>query len=203
MSIRFTASIGFLTGVIFIVGFIVLFIFNPQTYEELNNLSLASYNIHGMHSRLWIATIYSITGLLNVVFSIGLFWNGFKKSASLVGNILLIACGIIWSSFGFFVYDPTTDMSIHMLLIRLIVFIIASLTGLLLLGVEYSRLAQNQFLKWFTLLSASLIALLSFLSNFIYNDETWIRTNLSLIVYFVWLSVFGFSVFRDRYQHSS
>ncbi|NBW34918.1 MAG: hypothetical protein EBR30_07850 [Cytophagia bacterium] len=198
MSFRLTSFVGILTGVFFIIGFAILFVLNPQTYEELNNLSLASYNILGMHARLWAAVVYGITGLLNIIFCVGLLKDKSNSSAGLIGKILLIVSGVTWLSFGLMDYNPTTDIADHILLIRLIVIITASFVGLLLLGIEYDRIVRDKFLKWFTLSSAGLISLISILSIFVYNDDTWIRTNVSLTTYFVWFTVFGLRTLRKE-----
>jgi hypothetical protein len=191
MSLRLTSLIGILTGVFFIGGFATLFVLNPQTYEELNNLSLASYNIPGMNAKSMAVAVYGMTGLLNIIFCIGLLQDKSSSSVSLIGKILFIGSGLIWLSFGLIDYDPTTAIANHLLLIRIIMMIAACLVGFILLGIEYDRIAQDRFLKWFTLSSAGLISLLSFLSLFVFNDDTWIRTNISLAAYFIWFIVFG------------
>jgi hypothetical protein len=191
MRLRLTSLIAILTGVFFIVGFAILFVLNPQTYEELNNLSLASYNIPGMNARVWVVSMYVITGLLIIIFCGSLIKDKLHLSEGFIGKILIAVSGLVWLSFGIFDSNPTIDLSIHVLLIRLVVFLISSCIGLLLLGVGYHRIAQDKFLKWFTLSSAALIALISLLSIFVYNDDTWVRTNVSLTTYFVWFTVFG------------
>jgi hypothetical protein len=197
MGLRLTSITGILLGFFFVAGFAILFLLNPQTYDELNNLSIAAYNIPGMDAQLWAASLYAVTGSLNIIFCIGLLKDGPNKSAGLIGKIMLIASGVIWMSFGLVAYNPATDIANHMLLIRLIAMITASFIGLLLLGVEYDKIARDKFLKWFTLLCAGLIFLISILSIFIYNDDTWVRTNISLTTYFVWFTVFGLRTLRE------
>jgi hypothetical protein len=183
---------GIFTGFFFLVGIVVLFYLNPQTYVELNNLSLAAYNISGMDARLWAASIlYGITGIFNVIFCTIILRDLPIKSASLIGMLLLLVCGAIWLSFGLLTYNPTADISNHILLIRLIVLISSSFFGLLLVGFEYEIVAKDKFLKWYTLSCAGLILFLSLLSVFIYNDNTWIRTNTSVVIYFTWFTVFS------------
>jgi hypothetical protein len=190
---------GILTGICFLAGLAVLFVLNPQTYEELNNLSLASYNIIGMNSRLWAAIVtYGAAGLFNVLFCFGLLKGNTQWSVSAIGKVLLLICGLIWMSFGIFTYDPTIEIAIHLQMARLIALIIASIVGLLLLGSEYNKEFSGKGLKLFTLLSASLILLFSFLSTFVYNDDTWIRTNASLVIYFVWFFVIGLHIYLRR-----
>lgn len=83
--------IGGVCRIIFLIGLTVLFILNPQAREELNNLSLASYNISGMNAQTWAAVIvYGGTGLLNIIFCIGLFRDRPHSPVSLTGKILLM-----------------------------------------------------------------------------------------------------------------
>lgn len=49
MGLRLTSITGILVGFFFVAGFAILFLLNPQTYDELNNLSIAAYNIPGMN----------------------------------------------------------------------------------------------------------------------------------------------------------
>jgi hypothetical protein len=192
MSFRLTSIIGVLTGVVFIGGLVILFILNPLTYEELNNLSLASYNLIGMDAKNWAAfVVYGMAGLMNVLFSIGLLMDKSNTSACLIGKIMLVISGLIWMSFGFLDYDPTTNEGNYLLLIRLAVMITLNSVALILLSVDYYRIRKNDFLKIFSLSGGVLMLFLGFLSVFIYSDATWIRTNILLITYFVWITVFG------------
>ncbi len=54
MNGRLVGILGIATTMIFTIGFIGLFIYNPITYEELNNVSLAQYNLIGMNGRLLV-----------------------------------------------------------------------------------------------------------------------------------------------------
>lgn len=183
---------GVLTPLFFVIGFVVLFILNPQAYEELNNLSLAAYNIVGMDTRWLSVIIYSTVGILNVVVCVGLFLNVRNKSEIVIGKVSLLICGMIWFSFAVFPYDPMTDnFSNHLLLVRVIGFIITSIFGLIFLGVDFGEISKDKFLKRYTILSGFLILVLGTLSTFVYNDATWIRTNASFTIYFVWFGVFG------------
>jgi hypothetical protein len=176
----------------FFIGFLVLFKINPQTYNELNNLSLAAYNIVGMKYRLWAAcAIYGTIGLLNIIFCASLFLSTPNKSAFLIGKILMLVAGLVWLSFAILPYDPETEIGNHLLLIRVIVMIMASLMGLIFIGSEMHYLSTGRFLKWYTLLSGFSILALGFMSTFVYNDTTWIRTNISFTIYFTWFGVLG------------
>lgn len=196
MSLRFIGLIGILTGIFFFGGLTMLFILNPQTYEELNNLSLASYNITGMSCQLWAAIVlYGMTGLLNIAFCVGILKGDKQLSAGLVGKILLLVCGLTWISFGVFPYNFEEQLANHLLMIRLIVLIIGCVTSFFLLANDYRIVSQDKLLKWLTISCATLILLLGTLSTFVYNDNTWVRTNISLVIYFSWFVAFGLRVY--------
>lgn len=183
---------GMLITSFFFIGFLVLFKLNPQTYDELNNLSLTAYNIVGMKYRLWAAcATYGAVGLLNIIFCVGLFLSTPNKSAFLIGKILMFVAGLVWLSFAILPYDPETEIGNHVLLIRVIAMVMASMLGLIFLGSEIEYLSKNRILKWYTMASGLSILFLSFLSAFVYNDTTWIRTNISFVIYFSWFGVFG------------
>lgn len=183
---------GILITLFFLISFLVLFKLNPQTYDELNNLSLTAYNIVGMKYRLWAAcAIYGGIGLLNIIFCTSLFLGTPNKSAFLIGKILMLAAGLIWLSFAILPYNPETEIGNNLLLIRVIAMIVTSMIGLIFLGSEIENLSKGIILKWFTLGSGLSILLLSIMSTFVYNDTTWIRTNISFVIYFAWFGVFG------------
>ncbi|MBS1557030.1 MAG: hypothetical protein JSU09_19075 [Bacteroidetes bacterium] len=191
MTDKLIGTLGTLTTILFIVGFVGLFIINPQTYEELKNLSISGYNLDGMNAENWIKTFYIIVGLLNIVVAVGLFKMSDNKSIIVGGKILLLISGVIWTTFGLINYDPNTDFGNHLLAQRTIAILATGHVGLILIGAEMERICKDKFLKYFTLAAAGTILLLSLLSMFVYWDETWIRTNISLTIYFVWFGVFG------------
>ena len=112
MTDKLIGGLGTLTTILFIVGFVGLFIINPQTYEELNNLSISGYNLDGMNAENWIKTFYIIVGLLNIIVALGLFRMSDNKSIIVGGKILLLISGVIWTTFGLINYDPNTDLGI-------------------------------------------------------------------------------------------
>ncbi|MCA2662879.1 MAG: hypothetical protein IM498_09790, partial [Microcystis sp. M064S2] len=136
-------------------------------------------------------TFYIIVGLLNIVIALGLFRISDTKSIIVGGKILLLVSGVIWTTFGLINYDPNTDFGNHLLAQRTIAILATGLLGLILIGAEMEKIRKDKFLKYFTLAAAGTMLLLSLLSVFVYWDETWIRTNISLTIYFVWFGVFG------------
>jgi hypothetical protein len=191
MNRRLVRTFGLGTTIIFAIGFIGLFIYNPITYEELNNVSLTQYNLIGMNGRLWLICVNYITvGLLIAFFAIGLF--GITKNNSIIvgGKILLLLSGLIWTSFGIIPYDNQTDLGNHLMLIRTIAVLLTGALGLLILGAEMELISKDKFLKYYTLATAFLILLIGIASTFSI-DVTWTRTNISLTVFFLWFGIFG------------
>jgi uncharacterized membrane protein YuzA (DUF378 family) len=197
MTDKLTGTFGTLTTILFVVGFVGLFIINPQTYEELNNLSISGYNLDGMNAENWIKIFYIIVGLLNVIVAVGLFKMSDNKSIIVAGKILLLISGVIWTTFGL-INNDLSDFGTHLLAMRTIVILTTGLFGLLILGAEIEKILNDKFLKYYTLATAGTILLLSILSIFVYWDETWIRTNISLTIYFVWFGVFGIKILQKK-----
>jgi hypothetical protein len=192
MTDRLIGTLGLLTTIIFVAGFITLFIYNPITYEELNNVSLTQYNLIGMNGRLWLIYVNYITvGLLSCIFTIGLFTMPKNNSIVVSGKTLILLSGVIWTSFGLIPWDMNTDFGNYVMLIRTIAILVTAPIGLLFLGAEFERIHMDKFLKYYSLTTAGAILLLGALSTFVFWDKTWIRTNISLTIYFIWFGVFG------------
>jgi uncharacterized membrane protein YuzA (DUF378 family) len=204
MTDKLIGTLGTLTTILFTIGFVGLFIINPQTYEELNNLSISGYNLDGMTAENWIKSFYIIVGLLNVIVAVGLFKMSDNKSIIVGGKILLLISGFIWTTFGLINYD-LSDFGNHLLAMRTIALLTTGLFGLIILGAEIEKILNDKFLKYYTLVTAGTILLLSILSIFVFSDETWIRTNISLTVYFLWFGVFGMKILQKKAsaQHSA
>jgi hypothetical protein len=185
--------IGLLITILFISGFLTLFIFNPQTLEEVDNItSIASYNLSGMNGR-WLAAYfnYLTIGLLNLVFGVGLFKLSKNDLPVVIGKILILIAGLIWTSFGLMSWDPNSDTGIHTVMIRVITLLLIAPLGLIFLGTEFEKIIKDKFSKYYTLTTGLTILLLGILSVFVFNDQTWIRTNISLTIYFLWFGVIG------------
>jgi uncharacterized membrane protein YuzA (DUF378 family) len=198
MTDKLTGTLGTLTTISFVVGFAGLFIINPQTYVELNNLSISAYNLDGMNAENWIKVFYIIVGLLNIFVAVGLFKMSDNKSIIIAGKILLLISGIIWTTFGLINYDPNTDFGNHLLAQRTIAILATGLFGLIIIGAEFEKILKDKFLKYYTLTTSGLILLLSILSMFVFWDQTWIRTNASLTIYFIWFGVFGLRILQKK-----
>jgi hypothetical protein len=202
MKSRIVYTVAILTTLSFFLGFVIFFAFNPQGIEGINILNLASYNVTGINARIWVAIVaYCGTGVLNILFCFGLLTVKSRGKAELTGKILIFLCGLIWLTFGLLRYNPTAYVSNLFMIVRLGVVVAGSFSGLLILALEYSDITQDRFLKWYTLITAGIIFLLSLASLLIFNDDTWVRTNVSLIVYFAWFVVFGArNLFKKKVQ---
>jgi hypothetical protein len=188
---KLVGATGILVTLVFITGFLGLFIINPQTLEEINNVSLTFYNLKGMHGRIWaVSVIYSAVGTLNIIFGLLLIMLTKKWGVTVVGEILLLVFGVVWLSYGLFPYDAETDFGINLMLLRIAITMLTGSIGLLLLAAEFKVIISNKYMKWYTQLSGLVILLLALISIFVY-DTTWIRTNASLVLYFIWFGVFG------------
>ena len=191
--------IGILTAAVFLAGFLTLFIYNPQTRQELNNLSLSSYNLIGMKGQAWTAYVnYLTVGLLNTFFAIGLFWTTKNKSIIVAGKILLLLTGLIWTSYGLVPTDLSNDSGMHLMMISVFSMLITGPAGLIILGAEFEQIFKDKFSKYYTLSTGLVILFIGFLSVFVFNDETWIRTNISLTIYFIWFGVFGIKILQKK-----
>gem|GEM_PF-266280 len=199
MTNKLIGFLGLLATFVFATGFIGLFIINHQAYVELNNLSITSFNLSGMDGEIWIKLSYIFAGLLTVVLAIGLFKTSENKSILVVGKIFLFITGIIWTTFGLIYWEINSELSNHVLLLRTITAITTGMLGLLFTGGEIEKIARDKFLKYYTLASGLVMLLLSFLSLFVYVfDESWIRANLSLTIYFLWFGVFGIRILLKK-----
>lgn len=197
MDNRLIGAAGLGTTTLFLGGFATLFIYNPQTIEELDIMSLSAYNILGVKGQAWVAyLIYFLVGILNAAFIIGLIKRNRKEKVVLLGMVLLLACGLLWASFGVVPVDVKVDNTFHLMLIRTILILILGPVGLIILGAEFEKISKDKFLKYFTLSSGFFILFMGFLSTFFFNDETYIRTNISLAVYFMWFGVLGFRMIK-------
>lgn len=193
MSQRTLGVIGLLIPILFISGFVSLFIYNPQTLEEVDKVtSIASFNLAGMNGR-WLAAYlnYLTIGLLNVVFVYGLFKLSKNDLPIVIGKILILIAGLIWTSFGVLSWDPFSNNGIHTIMIRAISILIVAPLGLIFLSIEFEKILKDKFSKYYTLTTGLIILILGILSMFVFNDQTWIRTNISLTMYFLWFGVIG------------
>ena len=191
MKIRVSAILGIAIGFSFVFSLLMVFFTNPATYFEMNVLGIVTYNMPAMEGRAWILVNYLGVGTLTSTFSLTL-GNHFNKNILIVvGRILIGICGLLWLSFGLMAYVPMDDLSINLIIVRVFIILLCSSLSLLFLGIESDEILDNFFLKWYTLFSGALIFFLNFLSLFVYDDDSWIRTNISLFVYFIWFFVFG------------
>lgn len=199
--------IGICITLLFVISYVSLFIYNPQTLEEVDNVtSIAAFNITGMNGRWIIAYLNYLTiGLLNLLFVFGLFKNSKNDLPIIIGKILILISGLIWTSFGVMSWDAFSDIGIHTVMIRVIALLTVTPLGLIFLATEMEKVIKDKFSKYYTLTTGLIILLLGILSVFVFNDQTWIRTNISIAIYFLWFGVFGLRLVQkaSSQQHVS
>lgn len=205
MNIRIIGIIGITITTFFVLGFLSLFIYNPQTLEEVDNVaSIAAFNLTGMNGR-WLAAYfnYLTVGLLNLAFVFGLFKVSKNDFPIIIGKFLVLIAGLIWASFGVISWDPYSEDGIHTVMLRVISLLIIAPLGLIFLGSEFERIVKDKFSKYYTLATGLTILLIGILSVFVFNDQTWIRTNISLIIYFLWFGIIGLRLLKkSSIQHT-
>jgi len=111
---------------------------------------------------------------------------------------LLLISGIIWITFGLINWNPNSEFEYSLIVQRTIAILATGLFGLLFIGGELEKIVKDKFLKYYTLTTAGLILVLSILSLFVFWDQTWIRTNASLTIYFIWFGVFGLRILQKK-----
>ncbi|MEP2774142.1 MAG: hypothetical protein ABJH05_18440 [Fulvivirga sp.] len=191
---------GILSFILPLIGFLTLFQINPQALIELDLLALSYYNIIGADGQLWTKwVIYIATGLTSLLTLTGLLIQNKKNTQIIIGLSFLMASSLIWVSFG--LVDMVPDDMINdskLVLMRTIIFMLTSIIGFLLIGTDLMKIRARVFVKWMTLTVAIMIGTLGSLSTFVFNDETYIRTNSSLALYFIWLGIIGFLLLTEK-----
>ena len=194
MNNKIIGIIGLCITIFFFLGFVSLFIYNPRTLEEVNNVtSITSFNLRGMHGR-WLAAYfnYLTIGLLNLAFVFGLFKVVKNNLPMVIGKILILTAGLIWTSFGVVSWDPYSDYDVLSMWIRLSSMLIIASVGLIIIGIVFEKIANDNLLKYYTLVTGLGILLVGFFGLFVLDGTTlMIRTNISLTFYFAWFGVFG------------
>jgi preprotein translocase subunit Sss1 len=180
--------------IFFFLGFGSLFIYNPQTLKAVNNVtSITSFNLRGM-SGSWLVAyfIYMPIGLLNITFVLGLFKMTKNNLPIVIGKILILMAGLIWTSFGVMSWEQSSDNDALSMWVRLSSMLIITSVGLIIIGIEFKKIANDNFLQYYTMTTGLGILLVGILGLFVLDGTTLvIRANISLTFYFVWFGVFG------------
>jgi uncharacterized membrane protein SirB2 len=204
MTARATGLLGILTTISFFVGFAILFVNYPKALNEVNNLSIVAFNVVGWDGRAIAVGVYCVTGVFSILFCINLF-RAKNDIINRIGAILLLTADLVWISFGLFPYQFQDDLGIHLFLIRIASMLFIATVGLIVVAASYFVDQQDPFLKISTLVSGLVILVFSTVSIFT-DDASWVRTNLSLIVYFTWFGLFSIRLLRHsghRYLDAS
>jgi hypothetical protein len=186
--------------ILLLAGFVLLTQINPQVVSEFDVLALSYYNLEGMDGQLvakWM--IYLGAGIASMTALIGLSIRHKKSIQVVIGLSFLTVSSLIWISFGLISLTPEDfDNDSKLLLMRTIIFMLTSIIGFLLLGTSYMKLRKKVILKHLTLTIALAVGTLGALSTFVFNDETYFRTNSSLALYFIWIGLVGTLMLTEK-----
>lgn len=193
-------TVGIMSFLFFLIGFMILISSNPQVIAEIDNLALSYFNLEGMNGRqLANFVIYIGAGLLSFFTLIGLLIENRRSSQLIIGISFLIVSALNWISFGLTsrgIDDIEGDGKL--VLLRTIVFLLTSVMGLMLVGTDKLKLNDHRVAKWSTLTIGVIITSLGILSTFVINDNTWWRTNLSISLFFIWIGIIGILFIRTK-----
>ncbi|MBO3699524.1 hypothetical protein [Roseivirga sp. E12] len=178
----------------FLFGLVVLVFFNPNALQELKNLPLTALNLQELELRSLIALfLYIIPGGLIIVFSLQLFMNS-PNGVLLykLVKVLVLLSGLLWLVLGFLPYSPFNENEYPKLVFLTVVFLTIVLLILLILTISFGLIFKQKQIFNITLIATIIVFSLTFLSLFVLNSDTWIRTNLSIGLYFIWLVALGY-----------
>ncbi len=191
---------GTLSLIILLVGYVGLIQINPQIVVEFDLMALSFYNMEGLHGQMlakWI--IYYGAGWTSLILLIGLIIENRKSTRIIIGLIFLAISAAIWISFGFISITPEDfEVDSKLVLMRTILFILTIIVGFTLIGTDCMDVKAKTFIKWLTLSFAIIITILGSLSTFVFNDETYVRTNISLFLFFIWVGVMGTTLLTKK-----
>ena len=196
MKIHHTAYIGISVTVLFLIGFCILFITNPQTFIEAQNLSLTSYNLKGLSERPIVAFgIYMPLGILTVIFAFGLITN-MHNTFLRISLILIGLIGLIWFFLGIFPIDANSNQQVlNTMLIAQGSLALGSI-GILLFGAESEKFIKDNFIKAYSIITGLIIIAGGFISFMFTLEHSFIRLNLYLILFFMWFAVMGWRMIK-------
>jgi len=152
---------------------------------------LASSNLEQLDGRVIAGITYLLVGILNIIFVVGLFQLSKNDMPVVLGKAVFLIIGLIWISFGILSWNLDSEFEMHTVIFRVIAILILAPVGYFFIGIEFERVIEDSFSKYYTLGTGFCFILFGILSLFVFNDETWIRTNILIILYFVWFGVLG------------
>ncbi|NOT76900.1 MAG: hypothetical protein HOP08_18405 [Cyclobacteriaceae bacterium] len=185
----FLRFIGVLITVVFVVGFFLLFINSPGSFEKSDRLSIASYYLMGIdRGNLAIYLCYHILGGLLVIFCMGFLSIRAKQIQVFIAKVLLLFSGIQWLSFGIF---PDKEVGEDLFLLRVIVFNLTCFLSFLILGVDFHSISRNKIATYYTIITAAGMLIIFLNGVFTLENRSFLFTNIHISMYFAWFGFFG------------
>ena len=198
MNYRLIGFFGLVSVLLFCSGFTGLFIINPQAIQEINNVCITYFNLLDMEGRLWISSLgYIASGVAGIIYFGALLFKVVSTSRKIALWILVLH-SVLWISFGVIPYNHLSDSSNLLMLNRTLIDLFLILSGLLIISSEGLTSDHLGPIRLSSIVSASLIGILCFMSVFVFNDSTWIRSNLCYLIYHLWIGVSGLTLLIRR-----
>ncbi len=187
--------IGIAISVVFFIGFWIIFLNYPDSFDKSKGLSIAAYPLMGLNDKsLVVFTVFTLLGLLNIIYCIGYLFPLSNHMTILVGKCFLLLSALQWCSFGFLPYSNES----HLFLLRVISFNLTNLFGLFVLGMESKLISKSLSIRYYTLSTCALLLVLSILGIMTLENHSFMRTNIMISLYFLWIGVNGMFQIRER-----
>lgn len=193
----FVAIIGLSVPIVFILGLAIFIAINPEVLDFIEYGSLFAFNIEGIQVRFIISLFcYFLVGLLIIIFGYGLMRLLPKSATNIVGSIIYMVTGFLWTSLAFFHQRHNSDSVIVYLIIASILIIVGSGLAQLFISNDLDKLIKNKFIKSYVMISGTL-----FLIEFvvcIYVPEFPISLPIISVLVFVFnFGVIAYNLSKD------
>jgi hypothetical protein len=184
--------IGIIIAILFYSTFITILIIDKKSVEELEFISISTFNFDGMPYINFINIFgYILPGILIILFSYILFKNSIESSSK-VGLSFIGISGISWMTLGIIETIPNDEFSGTILLLRITIASLFGTLGLIIYSATKYSDIKNNILKYLTL-GIGLSLLLENLYT-IEFDYSGIRASIFWGIYFSWFPIFAFNL---------
>ncbi len=183
---------GILIAIFFYSTFITILIIDKKSGEELEFISISTFNFDGMPYIYFINIFgYILPGILITFFSFLLFKYSVEPS-SRIGISFIGISGISWMSLGIIETIPNNELSGTILLLRITFATLFGTLGLIIYSATKYSDIKNKMFKYLTL-GIGLSLLLENLYS-IGIDYSGIRASIFWGIYFLWFPIFAFNL---------
>lgn len=191
------SAIGLLVPIIFTLSLAIFIAVNPEVLDFIEYGSLFAFNLDGIQSRYLISVFsYFIVGLLMIIFGLGLLRLLPKSATNMVGSVIIIGIGVLWSSLTFFYQRDNSDAIVTYLIITTILIIICSGLAQLFLSNDLDKLIENKFIKRYVMISGTFFILEFVLCIYIPNLPISLPI-ISVLIFIFNIGVIGYYLSKD------